>query len=51
MMVGARGFEPPTARPPDVYATKLRYTPTHQYETDRKQLYPYFWLVAPKQRG
>jgi membrane-bound lytic murein transglycosylase D len=27
-MVGVTGFEPATSRPPDVRATKLRYTPT-----------------------
>ena len=26
-MVGVAGFEPTTSRPPDVRATKLRYTP------------------------
>ena len=26
-MVGTRGFEPPTTRPPVEYATSLRYVP------------------------
>ncbi len=29
-MVGVTGFEPATSRPPDVRATKLRYTPTKE---------------------
>ena len=27
-LVGARGFEPPTTRPPDECATRLRHAPT-----------------------
>lgn len=30
-MVGVTGFEPATSRPPDVRATKLRYTPTRSF--------------------
>jgi hypothetical protein len=28
--VGVTGFEPATTRPPDVYATGLRYTPNQE---------------------
>ena len=38
-LVGTAGFEPATPCPPDKYATRLRYAPTHCIDDTTRQYY------------
>ena len=38
-MVGTAGFEPATPCPPDKYATRLRYAPTHCIDDTTRPYY------------